>query len=335
MIPRLLFRGLLTLLTRLAALGLFAFPLASPAQAPNLRPAATPVPMIEFRVLERGKTVAGLGSGDFELTTDGVRYPVSAVRYGPGDLDTVLLVDASCGFSNYPRQIASVIQSRLYEIGPGERLGVMLLSGHSPGRFEPRPFDYDLVLPLTADRRAIELVLYKIVPSPSTYKSVSGAILRAAQYMQREGRASARKHIVFVGDTLNPPEVPLQKLMPPVREADATVDAVLRPVPPEWLAVRVDRTRTKADIFTFDVRSVVHATDGLEMVTAGIAAAVAEMLRDLRERYSISYEVGNNPAPKSIEVKLSAEARKLHAKAVIEARGFRRSRVAAAGEAHR
>ena len=269
---------------------------------------------LDVQVTSAGRAVPGLTKSDFIVRDE---QDTAAIEYcGQDDeaLSVLLLLDVSGSMKRYIEQMAKVAQRALGQLHPADRAGLMLFSKETL-----------LALPLTLDRRSaareIELaILESRLPSGT---AINAALLGAAAEMKKDRAAQkqpGRYAIVILTDngSLNY-RVSDESVLRALFGADTVLNAI---VVGKNRALR-GRSSSNADFTYPDVHKLAEESGGEAAAVERADQAFPEMMRGIRQRYSLSYRLPEGAQPgtyRRLRVELSASAKRRYPKAQLRAR---------------
>lgn len=285
------------------------------AQEPQPAPGATfeaGTTQVRLDVLvSNGKgPIPGLKAEDFLVTDNGQPVKLNYAGTGEEPLNILLLLDVSGSMKGYLDQIAKRARSLLDFLRPTDKVGVMVFSK-----------DTDYYRPFTADKdRAANAIDQALLPSQlPAGTSINAAILDAGDAFAEAKSLSGYRSVFILTDnkSLNyrsPDDAVLEKLF----GLDIVLNAIVtkNAEPPK----KIDGANP--DFSFADVFNLSAQTGGETLRTDRADEAFAQLLRNSRERYLLTYPAPSN-APKSfhtVKVELTKAAQKRFGKALIRAR---------------
>lgn len=170
---------------------------------------------VDAQVLDRdGRPITGLQINDFKLTLDGHVLPVKSLASEKMPIDILLLLDVSGSMQTHVQRIASAAQEALSVLAEKDRVAVMVFDTSARIR-----------LPFESDHSEITSELNHVLRSErfSRGTQITGALITAASYVQRQARPDARRAIVIMTDDQTQDE----EDVPRVDSALARANAVL------------------------------------------------------------------------------------------------------------
>jgi hypothetical protein len=138
-----------------------------------------------------GRIITGLDKSDFVLRLDGKIVPIRNFASEDVPIDILLLLDVSGSMQPHVQRIAYAAQQALGVLAPHDRMAVMV--------FDTRT---RLKLPFTSAHSDVTNALDRILRSESFHGGtfITGSLISAADYVQRQARPDARRAIVILTD---------------------------------------------------------------------------------------------------------------------------------------
>ena len=264
---------------------------------------------VDVEVLEKGRLVTGLTAQDFVVTDEGRPQAVQFVDRDKAPLQLLLVLDVSGSMRKYVAEMGAAAQEALAALDAGDEVGIETFGG-----------DAHLLLEMTPDRRAAAVLLHSaaIDPERKAGTVIYGALLEAARIFREQGKAAARHAILILTDNGSLSyKVTDEDVLRALSGASIVLDAIVPPgtKPPQFKSANTDFT--PHNIFR------IAAETGGEVVPADkTAQRFRELLEHIRSRYSLQYKAPpSEPGVfRHIQVELSADARRLHPRATVQAR---------------
>ena len=273
---------------------------------------------VDVEVREGKRPVMGLDKGDFMVWDEGALQPLVYCGQEAVGVDLVLVLDVSGSVHRLLGKIAAIGRRALEELHENDRVAVMAFSRVST-----------LVQPLTGDHGQVEaaLTLAGEGMSLGSGTRINSAVIDAARYLKKTRSENSsfkgprRQAILIITDNsglsfFGSSRRAVQDLF----EADATLSAIVvgrHPHPEKFKNLK------DLDFELDDVFMLADETGGdAETASGDLQERLRGMIADIRNRYSLAYHA---PAAKAgtlrrIKVDLSAEARKAHPLAKLQAR---------------
>jgi len=147
---------------------------------------------IDTLVMDRWqRPIGGLRKEDFLLRQDGKQIPIRNLAYEDLPVDVLLLLDVSGSMGVHVQKVASAAHGALAVLSGQDRVGVMVFDTRTRVR-----------LPFRQNLNEVERKLDDVVQTErfNGGTNINGALLDAADYVEREGRPQMRHAIVIVTD---------------------------------------------------------------------------------------------------------------------------------------
>ena len=294
--------------------GLFVLSVGLSAADPQTFSTDVTLVHVDAQVLNReGNLIPSLGQSDFRIFDEGKEQPIVAFAAEEQPLDLILLVDMSGSMKHAVGDLAAVGQSALNQLRQGDRVAVMSFTTHG-----------QLVAPFTDTLAAVKLTVLRL--SKADFRGdthIYDGIFDAAALFNRLDDKTRRRRIVLIfTDNMNQRgKHGLASVVDSLWEADATLNGLVtqRRPPRGALALPVPPLAR-------GIAPVIAKTGG-EILNAGdVESSLPEMLRRIRNRYSLYYQLppGRIDAVRTIKVELVDGAKQRFPNARILARqGYR------------
>lgn len=147
---------------------------------------------VDSQVVDRqGRAITGLQASDFLLHVDGRTVPIRNFANENMPIDILLLLDVSGSMRPHVQRIADAANEALSVLAPRDRVAIMVFDTSARVR-----------LPFRNNHRDITDELDQLLRSERFNRGthITGALLDAAKYLQREARPEARRAIVILTD---------------------------------------------------------------------------------------------------------------------------------------
>ena len=256
---------------------------------------------IDAQVLNRdGNLVPSLGLSDFRVFDDGKLQTIVAFAAEEQPLDLVLLVDMSGSMNHAVEDFAAVGQSALNQLRQGDRVAVMSFTTHG-----------QLIAPFTDILAAVKLSVYRL--SLADFRGnthiYDGIYDAAALFTQLDDKTRRRRIVLIFTDNMNQRgKHMLASVVESLWEADATLSGLItqRSLPRGAVALPVLPPVGWAFGLTSGIERVVTMTGGEILRAGNVESSLPEMLRRIRNRYSLYYQLpeGKMDAVRTIRVEL-------------------------------
>ena len=266
---------------------------------------------VDVQVLKDRRPVTGLTRDDFDLRDNGEVRRIEAVGSDAEPLDVVLLLDVSGSMRKTVAELAAGAHAALAQLLDGDRAAVVAFTDHQW-----------MVQPLTTDFDAVGAAIQKVAVSPiDGATDLLGAIEGTARYLETNGRSDGRRAIVMVTDNIGALQGSDRQGIETLWSAGVVLNAVITPtpfdpklLPPEWRPSKRELA---------DIRPSVGESGG-EIVPWNPEGGtdLRDLFERVRRRYSLYFKpsAGTPGQLRTIEVRLSKEARKRYGKVQVRAR---------------
>jgi VWFA-related protein len=283
---------------------------AAAAQDAAVFEAGTTQVRIDVLVSNGKGPIAGLKAEDFVVTDNGQPVTLNYAGTGEEPLNILLLLDVSGSMKGYLDQIAKRARSVLDLLRETDKVGVMVFSK-----------DTDYYRPFTPDKdRAANAIDQALLPSQlPAGTAINAALLDAGDAFAEATSLRGYRSVFILTDnkSLNyraPDDAVLEKLF----GQDVVLNAIVtkNAEPPK----KIDSANP--DFSFADVFKLSAQTGGEVLRTDRADEAFAQLLRNMRQRYLLTYRApaGESKAFRSVKVELTKAARKRYGKVVIRAR---------------
>ncbi len=268
---------------------------------------------LDVQVSSGGRIVEGLEARDFSILDEGQPQPVTHCSREEDALDVLLLFDVSASMRAGLLNMAASARRALAELRQGDRVAAMA--------FDTRNW---MVFPLTTnlDWAAGELSarISRTDFEGGTY--ILDALSGAAAYLKKLPPVAGRRRTVLVftdndGYGVGSPKGVIKAMW----EANAVLNGIVIPNA-ETIARRLGFGGSSRLESKDDVNPVVDATGGETFNAADAPNAFAEILRRMRQRYTLYYDMpaGKPGQRRAVSVSLAEEAKARFPNALILAR---------------
>jgi VWFA-related protein len=298
---------------RLAAIGIACALLASAQETPQFRSDVALV-HVDVEVTDGTRTLDGFHKDDFAVKDKGAPQSILYFSQDEEPLDLILLFDVSGSMKTSVERVAASAHTALAELRPGDRVAVMVFSGHSR-----------LIAPFTERFDQVENDVNDVVMSRfggSTH--LLAAVDDAAKYFLAQPGAHRRRAVLILTDNYGQRSRRASTVIHNLWEADASLSGLI--------------IRSGADVALNTSAMVMNPAlglllregmDGVADQTGGDTLkaddpgdAFREMMRRIRRRYSLYYAMpaGKAGEARPVRVELSNDARGRFPNARIRAR---------------
>jgi VWFA-related protein len=277
-------------------------------QQPSFR-AGISVVRVDADVRDGQSAVDGLTQDDFVVRDNG--RPQKVLYFGHSDepLDVVMLFDTSGSMMPAVRQVSDVARLALDTLRAGDRAAVMA-------------FDADTVLvsDFTSDFAAVDSAIRTgvLTRPPRPNIQIQFSVAEAARHFRTQPPSNRRRVVLVVTDNMG-----LKKDKDAVAEfweSDAVLAGV---VVPGLASMRRQRKMTPIGWFGIGgIDDIVSRTGGEKLKVENAGEGFQEVMRRLRQRYMLHYEMpAARPGERRhLEVSLTAAAATRHRGARVTAR---------------
>jgi VWFA-related protein len=248
-----------------------------------------------------GRTLDGLGPGDFRVYENGKLQPIKQFSAGDEPLDLILLFDVSGSMRPAVAQVAAAARDAFHELQPGDRVSVMVFNTQS-----------EVVSPFTEDLsevdRAIQSDVLGLPFQGGTF--IQQAVDDAALRFMKQPRTNRRRAVLIITDNMGQRTRREQSVVRDFWEADTVLSGLIVSSP------STRALRTFATIVGPQTLLLQAGMEGIAVKTGGDfvharenGAAFREAMRRIRTRYSLFYALPAGKAKKrKIRVELSPQA---------------------------
>lgn len=270
---------------------------------------------VDAEVTEGGQLVEGLAAGDFEVIDEGQPQRVRTLTRGSEALDVVLLFDISGSMDWVARDVAAAAERALKALREGDRAAVMTFHTWQ-----------EVVEGLTDEMgHVVEAVRTRVLRSRFGGGTYLTAAAGAAVKVLAGAEGGRRRAVIAITDNRGTQSRREDRVLTEYWEADALLCAIITPQDPRNIAGWQSRMLgPPAAIPEQGLGTLIQLTGGSAVSTAEPGAALEEMLRRLRSRYTLYYAMPEGAMPgktRRITVRLRGEAAAKHAGAQVRARG--------------
>lgn len=287
------------LAVRISAAGILAGCLCL-AQPPQFKTGVSLV-HVDAEVTDGTRTLTGFHQEDFIVKDNG--QPQTIVHFSQDEepLDVILLFDISGSMRPKIQKVAESAHTALAELRAGDRVAVMTFHGGSR-----------IVLPFTDDRDAVERVINTdiLLGRFRGGTRLLAGVDDAAKYFLREPRNERRRAVLILTDNFGQRSRRGSTVVHHLWEADALLSGLV--------------IRSGADAFTMAIRiadplaaamsegmeGVAEKTGGDTLKASDAAGSFREMMRRIRQRYSLYYTMPEDKPgeQRQVRIELSSEA---------------------------
>jgi len=265
-----------------------------------------PLVMVDVQVLRRdtGRILEFLGPKDFELYDNGSRREISIFDFEAIPLDIVFLIYGRDGWGLIKdvRNFHEGLHLAVETLSPADRAAVLRTDSESK-----------IAVPLCFDRRKIRRALDYEEPYPTGYGHLYQAISVATTLFSKLREPARRRVIVAITDDIeHGSRITIDRLITDLLESNITLNAVI---------VVLAKRRMESPMGD-SLRLAVEATGGESIPGDLFRERFQELTRRIRMRYLLGFYASSsiNREYRTLEVRLSDEAKNRYPNAVIRAR---------------
>jgi VWFA-related protein len=273
------------------------------AQDPVFR-AGVSLVRVDAQVTAGGVIVDQLAKSDFAIQDNGVPQVILYCSQEEQPLDLMLLLDTSGSMETSVRRLAAASRAALRELRQGDRVAV--------ANFNTQSW---LIAGFNDNLREVQQTLDRVVDlrfGGGTH--ILSALYDAAGYFQKQEDRQRRRAILILTDNFGQVSKSEKAVVNRLWAADVVVCGL------------IVRPRGQTLEFSWpggeDMLGVAGKTGGETVSANDPAEAFREMLRRIRRRYSLYYEMpaGKPGATRRVSLELSPEAKSRYPKAEVLAR---------------
>ena len=302
-------QGIITLLLAAAAL-------AAHAQDDPVFRTSVSLVRVDAQVTDAAGTVDGLRKPDFLIRDNGELRPILYCSQENEPLDLMVLVDSSGSMERSVRRLAVAAHVALTELHDGDRVAV---AHFNSGSWLVAPFNGNLLEVRDTLDRVVDLRF-------GGGTRILAALNDAAGYFTKHGDEHRRHAILIFTDNFGQVSMGEKEVVNRLWAADVLVCGLIVRLPGTTMDLR---PWTDGE----DMLGVAKKTGGETVSASDPRDVFRDMLRRMRKRYSIYYEMPPSKpgATRRVTVELGAAAKAQHPEAVILARkGYVTPKAAAA-----
>jgi VWFA-related protein len=283
-------------------------------ETPVFRAGVTQVRM-DIQVIDGERVVSGLRREDFALYDENSLQPIRYFAREEEPLALLLLLDVSGSMKRYLEQMAQTAQKALGQLGPKDRVGVMAFSKGTELLFALSPN-------LKEAAREIEVGPSGVKMPAGT--AINAAVVEAAHVLGQDldsVREPVRRSVLILTDngSLNY-QVTDEMAIRALGDSGAVLNAIVVGKP--RTALRGVRS-ANSDFTPADVFRLVEATGGEALRADKADEAFPELIRRLRNRYTLAYAAPETAASggfRRVRIELTGAAKKKYPRARVLAR---------------
>jgi VWFA-related protein len=249
---------------------------------------------VDAQVTDGTGAIDGLKKEDFTIKDNGLTRSILYCSQEEQSLDLMLLFDISDSMFPGIRRLAASAHTALTELRQGDRVAIADFNTQS---WLMAPFNDNLPEVEESVGRVVDLRF-----GGGTF--ILSAVNDAAQYFAKHGDKQRRRAILIFTDDDGQPSMSEKKVVDRLWESDVLLCGLIIPTP--------GSLRRGAYLRPSESMTGVAAKTGGEVVNADNPGhAFREMLRRIRKRYSIYYEMppGMPGKPRQVSAELSEDAK--------------------------
>jgi VWFA-related protein len=282
--------------------------LLAPQSQPAFRTGVSVV-RVDADVRDERGVVDGLTQDDFRLTDNGRLQTILYFGHSEEPLDVVLLFDTSGSMMPALRQVSDVARLALDTLRPGDRAAVMAFDA-----------DTALVADFTSDVAAIDTSIRTgvLTRPPVPNSQIQSSAAEAARHFRSQPASNRRRVVLVITDNMGLKKDP--RAVAEFWESDAVLTGV---VVPGLASMRQQRMLSPIGWFGIGgIDDIVTRTGGEKLKVDNAGDGVREIMRRLRQRYTLHYEMPPTRAgeERHVKVALTDEAGRRHRGAHVTAR---------------
>ena len=276
------------------------------AQDPVFRTGVSLV-RVDAQVTEELKGIDGLTKEDFEVRDNREVQPILYCSQEDQAMDLLLLFDSSGSMAPAIRRIAASAHTALQELRPGDRVAV---ANFNTDAWLIGEFSSDLAEVATTVGRVVDLRY-------GGFTHILSSVYDAASYFKKNSDPHRRHAILIFTDDAGQPSMTEKRVITHMWESDIMLCGLIIWTPDGQRHIDFPSARGSEDMLT------VAAKTGGETVNADDPGhAFREMVRRMRMRYSIYYQMpaGKPGTSREVSLQLSAAAKAKYPAAQVLAR---------------
>ena len=261
-----------------------------------------------------GRILSGFTKDDWRVFDEGSQQTVVAFSAEEEPLDLILLFDVSGSMRPVVAKVAAAAHQGLAELRQGDRVSVMVFNTRSR-----------VISPFTEDlaevQRAIEERVMELHFGGGT--KIQAAVDDAARRFLQERRTGRRRAVLIITDDIGTRTRRESAVVRDFWEADAILSGLII----RSGAIQAINTITKiisptSILMQAGMRGIAEKTGGDAIRAEDAGTAFRQMMRRIRTRYSLYYQMpGVAPGKqRTVRVELSPDAAGRNPKAVVRAR---------------
>jgi VWFA-related protein len=271
------------------------------AQEPPAFKTAVSLVHVDAEVTDGTRTLGGFHREDFIVKDNG--QPQTIVHFSQEEepLDVILLFDISGSMRPKIQKVAESAHTALAELRPGDRVAVMTFHGSSR-----------LVLPLTDDRDTVERTINKDILRGKFRGGTRllAGVDDAAKYFLEQPRSERRRAVLILTDNFGQRSRRGGTVVHRLWEADALLSGLIIRSGSDAFTMAIRIADPVAAMMSEGMEGVAEKTGGDALKADDPGAAFREMMRRIRQRYSLYYAMpqGKPGEQRQVRVELSGEA---------------------------
>jgi VWFA-related protein len=301
-----------SIVMRLAVIGFACAMLSSAQETPAFRSDVSLV-HLDAEVGDGSRTLTGFNKEDFVVKDSGAPQSILYFSRDEDPLDLILLFDVSGSMKTSVERVAASAHTALAELRSGDRVAVMVFSGHSR-----------LVAPFSEHFGEVENAVNEVVMGKfggSTH--LLAAVDDAAKYFLAQPGIHRRRAVLILTDNYGQRSRRASTVIHDLWEADASLSGlIIRSGVDVALNTSAMVMNPALGLLHEGMGGVADQTGGDTLKADDPGDAFQEMMRRIRQRYSLYYAMplGKPGQARQVKVDLTAEARGRFPNARVRAR---------------
>lgn len=269
---------------------------------------------VDAEVTDGSRTLDGFHREDFVVKDNGTAQPILYFSQDEEPLDLILLFDVSGSMRSSVQEVALSAHIALAELRPGDRVAVMVFSGHS-----------SLALPFSEHLDVVEDAVNDVVLGKfGGATHLLAAVDDAAKYFLSQPAAHRRRAVLMLTDNYGQRSRRVSTVVHNLWEADASLSGLIIRSGAD-VAINTSAmvmNPAMALLLHEGMSGVADQTGGDTLKADDPGGAFREMMQRIRRRYSLYYAMpqAKPGQARQVKVELTAEARSRAPNARVRAR---------------